>query len=135
MKCKKCGGEVEIDFTKVLTSDPPKYSAKCKDCGNITYPLCSECHSTEGSCLQSIYGAGKINYVGDVIVGSDGTNSCQKPSFTSCYISSIPPQTTEECKIQPKQYGWECPKCGAVMSPDQKTCPFCSPAQNIRVTN
>ena len=33
--------------------------------------------------------------------------------------------------VAPKQYGWECPKCGAVMSPDQKTCPFCAPPATI----
>jgi len=33
------------------------------------------------------------------------------------------------------QQGWVCPKCGAVMSPSQNVCPFCSPAQNIIVTN
>ena len=24
--------------------------------------------------------------------------------------------------------GWECPKCGAVLSPTQSHCPFCAPA-------
>lgn len=33
------------------------------------------------------------------------------------------------------QQGWVCPKCGAVMSPFQNVCPFCSQAQNITVTN
>lgn len=27
----------------------------------------------------------------------------------------------------PKQYGWVCPKCGAVMSPYQQTCIYCIP--------
>ena len=38
-------------------------------------------------------------------------------TFISKNISSLPPQ----------QYGWVCPKCGAVMSPSQNTCPYCSP--------
>lgn len=32
----------------------------------------------------------------------------------------------EDNKIQ---YGWICPKCGAVMSPNQATCVFCAPTQ------
>ena len=27
----------------------------------------------------------------------------------------------------PKQYGWVCPKCGAVMSPYQHSCIYCIP--------
>jgi len=27
----------------------------------------------------------------------------------------------------PKQYGWVCPKCGAVMSPYQQSCIYCVP--------
>ncbi len=27
------------------------------------------------------------------------------------------------------QQGWECPKCGAILSPQQHYCPFCSPSE------
>lgn len=27
------------------------------------------------------------------------------------------------------QQGWECPKCGAILAPHQKYCPFCSPSE------
>lgn len=41
MKCKKCGKEMKIDTTIILTSIPPRYTAIC-ECGNVEYPLCSE---------------------------------------------------------------------------------------------
>lgn len=175
MKCKKCGGEIEIDFTKQLLSDPPKYTAKCKDCGDITYLLCSECHNTEGSCLQSVYGAGKINNVrlneldslevngtkeagsiNDVLwneesitkIKSNFPYNYQKPISETCepnyyYESNKPTDIHPGVHKQGVagqniasyfNYGWVCPKCGAVMSPDQKTCLYCSPAMDIKVT-
>lgn len=27
------------------------------------------------------------------------------------------------------QQGWECPKCGAILAPNQNYCPFCSPSE------
>ena len=27
------------------------------------------------------------------------------------------------------QQGWQCPKCGAILAPHQKYCPFCSPSE------
>lgn len=40
-------------------------------------------------------------------------------------------QTTLEGTI--KQYGWVCPKCGAVMAPHQNSCVYCMP--QTRITN
>lgn len=36
------------------------------------------------------------------------------------------------CDIQVKpfiQQGWECPKCGAILAPNQHYCPFCSSSE------
>lgn len=33
----------------------------------------------------------------------------------------------EKIKDLNNEYGWICPKCGAVMSPKQPTCVFCAP--------
>ena len=36
------------------------------------------------------------------------------------------------CDIPAKpflQQGWECPKCGAILAPNQNYCPFCSPSE------
>ena len=44
MRCRKCGSEMIIDYSRVLTSLPPKYKATCDRCGNVEYPDCSECY-------------------------------------------------------------------------------------------
>lgn len=38
----------------------------------------------------------------------------------------------EDNKIQ---YGWICPKCGAVMSPKQPTCVYCAPNVGYSINN
>ena len=32
------------------------------------------------------------------------------------------------------QQGWECPKCGAILAPNQSYCPFCSKKENDWIT-
>ncbi len=34
-KCSKCGGQLYINDSVVLTSYPPQYQYYCKDCGNV----------------------------------------------------------------------------------------------------
>ena len=36
-KCKKCGKELKVDSSKILTSNPPKYEGKCEHCKEISY--------------------------------------------------------------------------------------------------
>lgn len=37
--CEQCGGELEIDKTKILTSLPPKKILNCKNCGHQQYEI------------------------------------------------------------------------------------------------
>lgn len=38
--CKECGGFVEYDTSRVLTSAPPQYKGVCSDCGEVRYTSC-----------------------------------------------------------------------------------------------
>ena len=56
--------------------------------------------------------------------------------------STVTDLKSTACDIPVKpflQQGWECPKCGAILAPNQKYCPFCSPSEygrsNWVVTN
>ena len=46
--------------------------------------------------------------------------------------SAVTAHKTTECNIPAPKFipqGWECPKCGAVLAPNQSYCPFCSPSE------
>lgn len=46
--------------------------------------------------------------------------------------SAVTAHKTTECNIPTPKFipqGWECPKCGAVLAPNQSYCPFCSPSE------
>lgn len=51
--------------------------------------------------------------------------------------ATTPPPKTRSCDIPaPKfiQQGWQCPKCGAILAPNQSYCPFCSKKENDWIT-
>lgn len=46
--------------------------------------------------------------------------------------STVTDPKSTACDIPAKpilQQGWECPKCGAILAPNQSYCPFCSPSE------
>lgn len=51
--------------------------------------------------------------------------------------ATTPPPKTRSCDIPaPKfiQQGWQCPKCGAILAPNQSYCPFCSKKESDWIT-
>lgn len=46
MKCDKCGGELKVNTSIVLTSYPPMYETYCENCG-FGYIYCSEYNELE----------------------------------------------------------------------------------------
>lgn len=50
-------------------------------------------------------------------------------------ITTPTPASQSVTTNYPVQYGWVCPKCGAVMAPNQTNCTFCVPIFNTTPTN
>ena len=51
--------------------------------------------------------------------------------------STVTAHKTTECNIPAPQFiqqGWQCPKCGAILAPNQNYCPFCSKKENDWIT-
>lgn len=42
MNCKKCGNELKVDTSVILTSYPPQFNAYCPVCDERTYVYCDE---------------------------------------------------------------------------------------------
>ena len=55
-KCEKCGKEVKVDNSVVLTSNPPKYKYVCPECKNVGYIATAAVygHSSYARHLNSI---------------------------------------------------------------------------------
>lgn len=91
--------------------------------------------------LVGIQGSGKSTWAGEqdnfdgVLLSSDALRS-EYPNWTNDDVLNDMIKRTFDgtplltpCKSlgeQMYQLGWVCPKCGAVMSPNTNTCPFCS---------
>ena len=51
--------------------------------------------------------------------------------------STVTAHKTTECNIPAPQFiqqGWQCPKCGAILAPNQSYCPFCSKKESDWIT-
>ena len=119
-KCPKCGGRVVVDRSMVLASYPPKYRAVCIECGETSYPLCSEV--TEGF--------GPEEFDSFLEKFSENLKAEQASDLTPNTIT-ITPQSTETITSKQTQgaaaapsisYGWVCPICGKVHAPWVKEC-------------
>lgn len=69
------------------------------------------------------------------VFGFDGEHricpKCREAVVTLRETTVTDPKLTA-CDIPGKpilQQGWECPKCGAILAPNQHYCPFCSPSE------
>ena len=93
--CPHCGSnDIEADYSMVLTSMPPKYNCRCKDC-------------------KGTFFSGQTTYENE----SDNA----KPSLPS-NPSWVPYPPVNPGYGYGNRQGWICPRCGKVNSPDRQFC-------------
>ena len=106
------------DGYNTINAVPSIYSpmTECEICGeefkfdSRSY-ICPKCREA----VVKLRGRGESTANPTPVVKSTATDS----KSTACDIPAKPFL----------QQGWECPKCGAVLAPNQSYCPFCSPSE------
>lgn len=91
---------------------------KCPKCGQEMYSMGSGGFDTErGNYVEMKYACPKCGYE----VSENANN--------------LPNYVYREPLFQPDNavtnYGWICPKCGAVLSPSTQECPYCTPHNKL----
>lgn len=90
--------------------------------------ICPKCREAVMKVRKNIYDA-KHN------IGSYGCTVYRNP--TPAAKSTVTDPKSTACDIPaPKfiQQSWQCPKCGAILAPNQSYCPFCSKKENDWIT-
>ena len=98
-KCPKCGStNIEANYGLVLTSYPPQYNCRCKDCKHGFF-------------------SGQIN--------QENESDIAKPNFPKDpgWVPYNPdPKPANPGYGYGNRQGWICPRCGKVNSPDRDFC-------------
>lgn len=69
----------------------------------------------------------------EAIVKLRGTADSTANAMPAGNKSTVTDPKSTACDIPAPKWipqGWECPKCGAVLAPNQSYCPFCSPSES-----
>ena len=136
IRCPNCGEIVQVDTSMILTSYPPQYKWECPKCGR-TGTVGSKDDIITFENQTPIRTLPYIQKVGEPDPGvgattTNGTGGYSTINPTPITKSTVTDPKSTACDIPaPKfiQQGWECPKCGAVLAPNQSYCPFCSPSE------
>ena len=108
---------------------PAIYSTdtKCTICGEEfgfdgEHRICPKCREAIVKLRETV--AGTLN----AMPADDKSTADAMPADKSTVTD---PKSTA-CNIPAPQFiqqGWQCPKCGAILAPNQNYCPFCSPSE------
>lgn len=139
IRCPKCGTTVNVNTSMILTSNPPCYEWTCPNCGEKGYTGQGDIITFENQSIPATSGYIQKVDEPDLGVGVTTTNATANSTTNTvalenqvCIEATTPPPKTRSCDIPAPQFiqqGWECPKCGAVLAPNQSYCPFCSPSE------
>ena len=124
IRCPKCGAIVKVTAIRF-----PDIEWECLMCGE------------SGSIKQGAT-SGYIRKVDEAdpgvgITTTNATGGYNTINPTPVAKSTVTDLKSTACDIPaPKwiQQGWECPKCGAILAPQQSYCPFCSKKESDWIT-
>lgn len=139
IRCHKCGATVNVNTSMISTSNPPCYEWTCPNCCEKGYTGQGDIITFENQSIPATSGYIQKVDEPDLGVGVTTTNATANSTTNTvalenqvCIEATTPPPKTRSCDIPAPQFiqqGWECPKCGAVLAPNQSYCPFCSPSE------
>lgn len=136
IRCPNCGEIVQVDTSMILTSYPPQYKWECLKCGRTgTVGSKDDIITFENQTpIRTLPYIQKVDEpdLGVGVTTTNGTGGYNTINPTPVAKSTVTDPKSTACDIPaPKfiQQGWECPKCGAVLAPNQSYCPFCSPSE------
>lgn len=135
IRCPNCGEIVQVDTSMILTSYPPQYKWECPKCGRTgTVGSKDDIITFENQTpIRTLPYIQKVDEPdpGVGVTTTNATGGYNTINPTPVAKSTVTDPKSTACDIPaPKfiQQGWECPKCGAVLAPNQSYCPFCSPS-------
>lgn len=136
IRCPNCGEIVQVDTSMILTSYPPQYKWECPKCGRTgTVGSKDDIITFENQTpIRTLPYIQKVDEPdpGVGVTTTNATGGYNTINPTPVAKSTVTDPKSTACDIPaPKfiQQGWECPKCGAVLAPNQSYCPFCSPSE------
>lgn len=104
---------------ETIDISPAIYSTntKCTICGEEfgfdgEHRICPKCREAIVKLRETVAGTANA-------IPADNKSTVTDPKSTACNIPA--PQFIQQ--------GWQCPKCGAILAPNQHYCPFCSPSE------
>lgn len=106
-------------------------NTKCTICGeefkfDDKHRICPKCREAVVKFREAVAGTANA-------MPADKSTANTKPENKSTVTD---PKTTA-CNIPAPQFiqqGWQCPKCGAILAPNQSYCPFCSKKESDWIT-